>query len=577
MTDPFNLKRLQFSLARWLVILFLTTAFSTNASSTALNADVAKLALTCKVWGFLKYYHPVVAQGKVDWDKALLKILPAVQNAKSQTELNALGLYAINSLGRVPLNTQDNKPKKSHFNRNFDLSWTDNPQLFSTTMVNVLNRIEKMHLVQPPYYASDWSQQRHILSHEKTDSTLMFPDETKRLLDLFRVWNVVEYYYPNKYLTDKPWDMVLLEMIPKFQYAKDTIEYHLTMKEFCVRLNDSRAQLVSPYLWQYYGKLIPSCRASLIESKLVVTGTFDQKKSTADDLRIGDVITMVDGISIDSLMARNLRYISAGNSVSTRVWFNTWMLLGHNDSVKISFQRKDQPEAEKVIRRYTLEELFPATQATQETKKDIEIISGQFGLVNSRDAFFPENAPATLDQLRGTKAIIFDLRIPGQSAWHTMNYFLSQRTPYAIVLDTDFENPGKFIWRRGSLKCGGQWTGGEKQYTGEVVVLVSETTDSFSENACMMLKTYSRCTVIGSQTEGTKRDLMIVPFLSGLGFKMATDAIFYPDSTEIHRIGIVPDIYVEPTIEGIRNGEDEILNAAIAFLDKKYGEEMLGD
>ncbi len=576
MTNRFKLKGLQLILGKSFLILFLVTVFSANAASPTLNPDVAKLALTCKVWGFLKYYHPVVAQGKVDWDKALLKILPAIQNTKSPTELNALGLYAIHSLGRVPYNSQDNKPKKSHFNRNFDLSWTDNVQLFTPPMVYVLNRIEKMHLVQTPYYAGDWSQQRHIFFREKTDSSLMYPDENRRLLDLFRVWNVVEYYYPNKYLTDKPWDMVLLEMIPKFQYASDTMGYHLTLKEFCTRLDDTRATLSSPYLWKYFGGRLPACQATLIESQLVITSHHDQEKSNNDDLRIGDVITAIDGVTVDSLMARNLRYISAGNSSGERFWFNRWLLLGSNDSMKISFQRKGQPKAEKIIRRYTFEELFP-TQDVPDVKKGVKIISGQYGLVESNDAFLPENAGVTLDQLKGTKALIFDLRFPASSAWYAMNYLLAKRTPYANELDPDFENPGKFIWQRGPLKCGGNWIGSEEYYPGEVVVLVGETTGNFNEYVGMMLKAYSKCTVIGSQTDGSQGNLMAVPFLSGVNLYMPTEAVFYPDSSETQRIGIVPDIYVEATIEGIRNGEDEILNAAIAFLNKKCAQETPRD
>lgn len=32
-----------------------------------------KLVATCKVWGFLKYYHPLVAAGKFNWDEQLFR------------------------------------------------------------------------------------------------------------------------------------------------------------------------------------------------------------------------------------------------------------------------------------------------------------------------------------------------------------------------------------------------------------------------------------------------------------------------------------------------------------------------
>ena len=44
--------------------------------------------------------------------------------------------------------------------------------------------------------------------------------------------------------------------------------------------------------------------------------------------------------------------------------------------------------------------------------------------------------------------------------------------------------------------------------------------------------------------------------MSGIG-------VFYPDETPTQRIGIVPDVVVTPTIDGIREGRDEVLEAAL--------------
>ena len=44
--------------------------------------------------------------------------------------------------------------------------------------------------------------------------------------------------------------------------------------------------------------------------------------------------------------------------------------------------------------------------------------------------------------------------------------------------------------------------------------------------------------------------------MSGIG-------VFYPDKTPTQRIGIVPDIEVRPTIAGLREGRDEVLEVAI--------------
>ena len=50
--------------------------------------------------------------------------------------------------------------------------------------------------------------------------------------------------------------------------------------------------------------------------------------------------------------------------------------------------------------------------------------------------------------------------------------------------------------------------------------------------------------------------------ISGIG-------VFYPDKTPTQKIGIVPDIEVNPTVAGLRAGRDELLEAAVY--------EILGD
>lgn len=44
--------------------------------------------------------------------------------------------------------------------------------------------------------------------------------------------------------------------------------------------------------------------------------------------------------------------------------------------------------------------------------------------------------------------------------------------------------------------------------------------------------------------------------ISGIG-------VFYPDRTPTQRVGIVPDVEVAPTREGVRAGRDEVLEEAL--------------
>lgn len=60
------------------------------------HADVENLALLCKVWGFMKYYHPSVRAGEYDWDRELLCIMPSLVSLPSKEKRNEV-LVNLNS------------------------------------------------------------------------------------------------------------------------------------------------------------------------------------------------------------------------------------------------------------------------------------------------------------------------------------------------------------------------------------------------------------------------------------------------------------------------------------------------
>ena len=47
--------------------------------------------------------------------------------------------------------------------------------------------------------------------------------------------------------------------------------------------------------------------------------------------------------------------------------------------------------------------------------------------------------------------------------------------------------------------------------------------------------------------------------ISGIG-------IYYPNGGETQRVGIIPDIEIKPTLKGIREGKDELLEKAIEII-----------
>jgi C-terminal processing protease CtpA/Prc len=69
--------------------------------------------------------------------------------------------------------------------------------------------------------------------------------------------------------------------------------------------------------------------------------------------------------------------------------------------------------------------------------------------------------------------------------------------------------------------------------------------------------------VLGSTTAGADGNVSRIPLPGGLSTMISGIGVFYPDKRPTQRVGIVPDRVVVPTIAGIRDGRDEVLDAAI--------------
>jgi C-terminal processing protease CtpA/Prc len=98
-----------------------------------------------------------------------------------------------------------------------------------------------------------------------------------------------------------------------------------------------------------------------------------------------------------------------------------------------------------------------------------------------------------------------------------------------------------------------------------VVILVNENTQSQAETTVMMLKQHPKAKVIGGYTSGANGDVIIFNIadletcFTGLG-------AYYPNGTETQRIGIIPDIIIKPTVKGIQEGKDEVLERALQYI-----------
>ena len=165
----------------------------------------------------------------------------------------------------------------------------------------------------------------------------------------------------------------------------------------------------------------------------------------------------------------------------------------------------------------------------------------------------------------GTRAIIFDIRNYPKGTMYDIGRYLNEgKRPFVKFTILDLEKPGSFYFR-GPIEIGPD-SQNPNYYKGKVVLLADERTQSHAEFTCMGFQTAPDVITIGSRTSGADGNVSRVILPMGIYTSFSGIGVYYPDGAETQRIGIKIDIKVRPTIDGIIQGRDEVLERALKFI-----------
>jgi hypothetical protein len=527
------------------------------------NENIQDLFLLGKVWGYLKYYHPNITEDKMDWDAALFNILPKVLQSKSSSERDSILTDWIVSLGTYELE-KNIANLENEIKIEPDLDWIYNSGL-NEHLVKHLSDLKNTKRTGENLSVSLVDGVGNPEFTEKAYPNLRFPNVKYQLLSLYRYWNIIEYYFPYKNLIEEDWDNVLKEFIPKFIIANNEQEYKLTTLEIIARIHDSHANIWSqePVIEEYWGKNHSPLALSFVEQKAVVTGYYNDDLGEKTGIKIGDVITKINSQSVEDIITEKKRFIPASN-YSTQLRDLAPKLLRSNEKVlNIEFVR-DGIAHSKVI------ELYSAPRVGVNRYNVYQIDKAHFQLLESNIGYiYPgsiknEYIPEIAEKIKDTNGLIIDLRCyPKEFIVYTLGeLFVPQSTEFTKISNGSIINPGLFFMKE-TIEVGRE---NEDYYKGKVIILVNELTQSQAEFTAMAFRAAPNATVIGSSTAGADGDVSAFPLPGGIRTQISGIGIYYPDGTETQRIGIVPDITVTPTIKGITENRDEVLERAIEFI-----------
>ena len=405
---------------------------------------------------------------------------------------------------------------------------------------------------------------------------MTFPNVEYRLLALFRYWNVVNYFFPYKHLIGDSWKSVLQRYIPKFEANKDAVNYQLTVRELVGEMHDSHGILRNSTAGnERLGMFVPPIITGYVEDKFVIKTVLDEKLP----VKAGDVILTVDGEPVAKKRESMERYVASSTPQYTMKLISARMPLGPKDSVlKMKVQALGGSVRDVELTRSESVMDPKWNKLMERTTPIIQVLPSGYGYVDL-DRLVVGDVNKMFDTIKDTPAVIFDMRgYPNGTAWA----IAPRLTDKGNVVAALFSRPILEATSLGNseLAESANYSFSQKMpdregdlYKGKVVVLINEDAISQAEHLCLFFEAATDVTFIGTPTAGANGDITYMVLPGNLTVSFSGHDVRHADGRQLQRVGIQPTIRVAPTIRGLVDGRDEILEAAVKYLQSKVSKE----
>lgn len=542
-----------------------SSGFSMTSDDLSDPRVPGNLETLCRVWGYAKYHHPVFCDTlcRVDVDSALFALLPQVVHADPVTRNRHL-LDWVRSLGDYTPNRIECEQALAPYDlvETADLGWTADTVLLGGELSKLLQDLRYAERGENYYLRMGTMENGpgyHYLSlrNERSYPTPQM-DSGLNLLTLFRLWNVIEYYAPNRSLTLHPWDEVLSTYIRLVGAETDPVRFSRLYMRLIRELNDGHA--VAPVEMLFGQRMLPVWPLQA-EGRLFVGYSGDSA------LKRGDEVVAIDGEPISERLELLREYASRSNEASLRQALRYYGLCTRRDTAEVVRRRAGVCDTLRVAT-VPYGSVSPLYDPAQLEQPPFRLLADSVGYIYA-GTFSCEHLAEVGQTLPRTRALIIDLRTYPLKVDGALIALIGQslRTESVVVRQALYQTlalPGLF-YRQEQWLYEGFEEGAERctqPYKGRVILLVDEMTQSNPEFQAMAFQSCPQTQTIGSPTSGANGSIVWIP-LPGQLTSFSGIGVLYPDGTQPQTVGVRLDVEVLPTAEGLQAGRDEVLERAL--------------
>lgn len=553
---------------RVLTVAETDTSFSKNSTIQAFvpnTQQISNIAIAGQFWGFLKYHHPAVAKGNYNWDAELFRLLPAVILAKNNADLSVALEKYLDKLPKVEACKSCNtEVKGSIIKPNYGELLSG--KVLSKALTEKIDFILQNANIKENYYITfKGGAGNPKFQNEKPYATMKYPDAGYRILSLYRYWNMVNYFFPYKDVIGEDWNWVLTALVPEFIKADNQTQYAIAVLKMIAKINDTHAYFMglNNVMNNIRGENTTPFRAKFVQEKLVVYDYFNTADSIKNSYKLGDEIVSINGEKVSDLIKKYDPLVAASNyDTKLRGLPLAFLLRSNNNDMQLGINRDGivfQKNCTLINYNSTYGIKKPAVKA-------YKIIDGNIGYVYP-GSYKNTDLPTIKKLFENTKGMVIDMRCyPSDFMPFTFGeYIKKNKTPFVKFTVGNISQPGTFIIGK-EIANGGN----KDAYPSKVIVIVDAESQSNAEYTTMAFQSSPNVKVIGSQTAGADGNVSTIVLPGGISSWISGIGVFYPDGIPTQRVGVKIDYPIKPTIKGIIEGKDELLEKAVSLLEKGW-------
>ncbi len=413
--------------------------------------------------------------------------------------------------------------------------------------------------------------------------TQNYPGMGARLLAGFRLWSAMRARHAGRDLYDEDLDVTFERVLPRLEAAQNEQQYAAAVGDLASTLDDAASTLRGPSFETWLGTSTAPFRARLVEGRAIITDVVTDAATQALALTAGTEIVAADGYPLPAWLSEHRRTGPASNDWTRQR--EQMRVIARGPEGTALFRLRDAAGKDRSVdlpRRATYAAMLPTVQRPDAASS--RMLTPAIGYIDV-ERVTPLRMDSLLQSMHGTRGLMLDLRAyapaAGERALSDVAAVIVRRLAAqptfvrAREVQRHVSEPCLALTlRESAVRCADERVQRARvthvdtsgHYRGRIVLLIDERTQGAMERLAMALESAASVTFIGSASAGAPSVAVPLELPGSLTVGIPLVELRRADGGQVQRVGISPMLDVRPTVRGLRNRQDEVLERAQQWL-----------